>query len=349
MAVPVGPAPSAGCPKHMTYGPCGGVRASGRCEVGDVDCPFLAIPLPQWTPGNRCVPTTHLLPGVELNPRAQALAARLDRGDLVVADFPARALDAESLRACAATLSELDAVLVGDAPAHRVQFPPAYRAGLLLGAGANPWIGLNARDRNRVALEGELAALTDLGVAAVHCVTGDHPASGHRPDAAPVFDLDSTQLVALAAGRGLIVAAGESPATPPTDRRPARWASKERAGAAVGFVNHCGGVDAVARFVAACRDLGSTAEMIACVPLVTGPGSAALLASFGEPGTDAVLERILSAPDPRREGIRSAVDLALALLDTGLVAGINLSGGPADGGELAHAEALAETTQRLAR
>lgn len=337
------------CPKHMTYGPCGGVRPSGRCEVGQFDCTFLSVPLPQWTAGDKSVSTTHFRPGVELNPRARALEAGLDRGAVVVADFPARALDAASARECAAVLAEVDAVLVGDAPAHRVQFPPAYRAGLLLGAGANPWVGLNARDRNRVALEGELAALADLGVGAVHCVTGDHPASGSRPDAAAVFDLDSTELVALAAGRGLLVSAAESPATPPLERRPPRWRSKERAGAQVGFVNHCGGVEAVVAFVAACRELGSTADMVACVPLVCDPGSAALLASFGEPGTDAVLERILSAPDPRRAGIRYAADRAAALLDTGLIAGINLSGGPADGGELAYAEALAESTARLAR
>jgi 5,10-methylenetetrahydrofolate reductase len=349
MANQLTPEPAVGCPKHMTYGPCGAVRASGRCEVGDFDCTFLSVPLPLWTPGSTGVPTTHWLPTVGLNPRARALQARLARRDLVVADFPARALDAESLRACAATLSELDAVLVGDAPHRRVQFPPAYRAGLLLASGANPWVGLNARDRNRVALEGELAALADLGVAGVHCVTGDHPAGGHRPDAAPVFDLDSTQLVALAAGRGLVVSAGESPAAPPLAARPPRLFSKQRAGAEVGFVNHCGGIDAVVAFISACRGLGSTMAMVVCVPLVTGPGSAALLASFGEPGTDALLDQILSAPDPRRAGIALAVELGRRLLDSGLVAGINLSGGPADGGELAYAEALAETTQSITR
>ena len=349
MALLLGPEPGAVCPKSMTYGPCGGVRSSGHCEVGEFACPFLGAPLPEWTPGDKPSPTVAFSPGVELNPRAQALAARLARHEVVVADFPARALDSESLRACGAVLSDVDALLVGDAPAHRVQFPPTYRAALLTAAGANPWVGLTARDRNRVAREGELAALADLGVAAVHCVTGDHPASGGRPDAAPVFDLDSTEMVALAAGRGLLVSVGESPAAPPRERRPLRLLSKERAGAEVCFVNHCGGVEAVADFVRGCRELGSPAAMVACVPLVTDPGSAGLLASFGEPGTDAVLERILSAPDPRREGIRYAVDVGLRLLDTGLIAGINLSGGPADGGELAYAEALAETADRLRR
>jgi 5,10-methylenetetrahydrofolate reductase len=343
MVVLLGHEPASVCPKQMTYGPCGGVRPSGHCEVGESDCPFIVVPLPEWpAPG-----TDPLAPAP--NSRAAALQARLAHGGVVVADFPARALDADSLRDCGAVLRELDAVLIGDAPSHRVQFPPAYRAALLTAAGANAWVGLNARDRNRVALEGELAALEHLGVAAVHCVTGDHPARSHRPDAAPVFDLDSTELVALAAGRAMIVSVGESPAAPPSQRRPLRMLSKERAGADVGFVNHCGGVEAVTAFIRHCRDLGSAAPMVACVPLVCDPGSAALLASFGEPATDRVLESVLSAADPRREGIRVAVELGLRMLDTGLVSGINLSGGPAEGGELAYAEALAEAGDRLAR
>jgi hypothetical protein len=340
MAILLGQEPASLCPKAMTYGPCGGVRPSGRCEVGEFDCPFLTVPLPEW-------PAAGELAGA-LNPGAARLAARLGRHEAVVADFPARALDSASLRACGSVLRELDAVLLGDAPAHRVQFPPSYRAGLLAAVGATAWVGLTARDRNRVALEGELAALADLGVAGVHCVTGDHPASGGRPDAEPVFDLDSTEMVALARGRGLIVSVGESPAAPPVERRPLRLLSKERAGAEVCFVNLYGSVDPVVAFIRRCRELGSTAAMVACVPLVCDPGSAGLLASFREPGTDAIVEAILSAPDPRREGIRFAADLALRLLDTGLVSGIDFSGGPADGAELAYAEALAEASVRLA-
>jgi 5,10-methylenetetrahydrofolate reductase len=332
----------AGCPKQMTYGPCGGVHADGTCEVGGVACPFTLTELPEWQAvddrGAR-----------ELNPAAARLAAALQHGSVVVADLPARALSVDSLRACAAVLSGLDAVLCGDAPRHRVQFPPAYRAGELTAAGATPWIGLSTRDRNRVALEGELAALAGLGVGAVHCVTGDHPASGGRPDAAAVFDLDSTQLTALAAGRGCLVSVGESPAAPPSGHRPARLRSKERAGADVCFVNHCGGVVSVAEFVRAARRLGSTAPMIACVPLVCDAGSAATLASFGGPGYADMSAEILAATAPRRAGIRAAIELGRQMLDTGLLCGINLSGGPADGAELAYAEAEAEVAAELKR
>jgi hypothetical protein len=327
----------------MTYGPCGGVRSDRQCEIGQLDCPFLSAPIPEW-PGPAPKAPAHVDPG----PSALKLRAGLERGRVVVADFPARALDAASLRECAAALREADAVLIGDAPRHRVQFPPSYRAALLHAAGVTVWAGLNARDRNRVALEGEIAALADLQVSAVHCVTGDHTASGSRSDAAPVFDIDSTQLTAMAAGRGFIVSVAESPAAPPLERRPARLLSKERAGAEVCIVNHCGGDGPVADFIRRSRALGCTAAMIACVPLVCDAGSAAQLASFRSHGTQAsAYERIVSAANPRQAGIREAVDLGRLMLDTGLVSGINLSGGPADGQELAYAEALAEAAEEL--
>ena len=331
------------CPKNMTYGPCGGVRRDGGCEIGGLACPFVSAPLRVWDALSSGETTTP-------NPAALTLRASLARGRAVIADFPARSLDSASLRRCAAALADVDAVLLGDSPHHRTQFPPAYRAALVQAAGASAWVSLNARDRNRVALEAELAACSDLGVGAVHCVTGDHPSGGGRPDAAAVFDLDSTQLTALAAGRGALVSVAESPAAPPRERRPARLLSKERAGADVCFVNHCGGVARVVSFVRASRALGASVAMVACVPLVCDAGSAALLSSFHGPGLEPdELDRILAAENPRAAGIAAASALGRRMLDTGLLAGVNLSGGPAPGQELAYAEALAETAEALAR
>lgn len=120
------------------------------------------------------------LTGARTTPAGE-LASLLRQGRVVVADFPAVALDATSITAMVELLrGRVHAVLAGDSPRNRVQFPPAYRAALIKAAGLRAWAGLSCRDRNRVALEGELAALAHLGVDAVHCVTGDHPALGSR-------------------------------------------------------------------------------------------------------------------------------------------------------------------------
>lgn len=333
------------CPKSMEYGPCGGVELDGRCEVAAHPCVFLDLPTVRWhgVVAEQAPGRSDPVPPPPAPAGAAAMRELLATRPVVVADFPARALDAQSLAECAGLLrGSVDAVLAGDAGTARVQFPPAYRASLIQAAGVTVWTGLNCRDRNRVAIEAELAALAHVGVGGVHCVTGDHTRTGQRPDAAPVFDLDSTEVAALAAAAGHLVSVAEAPASPPVERRPERLVEKARAGAEVCFVNHAGGVAPVARFVASAQDLGAALRFIPCVPIVVDRESAGLLRTFTTlvlpPG---YLDRILTAVDPFEEGIAAAVELSREFLEIDGVAGVNLSGGAGAGREAWFAEALA--------
>lgn len=344
--MPAEPASTAllACPKHMEYGPCGGVEFDGACEVAPQPCVFIDTPTVRWH-GAAVEPTPPIL-----SSRAAGMRELLTTRPVIIADFPARALDAESTTECAETLrGRLDAVLAGDAGSARVQFPPAYRASLIQAAGVAVWTGINCRDRNRVAIEGELAALAHADVAGVHCVTGDHTETGSRPDAAPVFDLDSTAVASLARAAGHLVSVAEAPATPPVGRRAERVLEKERAGAEICFVNHAGGAEPVAAFIAEARALGSRLGFIPCIPVVVSRESAELLRTFTTlvlpPG---YLGEILASRDPYGAGIRAAVALGREFLTIDGVVGLNLSGGTAPGGEAAFAEALGTIGDELA-
>jgi 5,10-methylenetetrahydrofolate reductase len=330
------------CPKHMVYGPCGGVEFDGSCEVSPHRCVFLDLPTVRFE-------ASDAPPTVPQSAGAIRMRALLAQKTVVVADFPAAALSAASIAECGAILAgHVDAVLAGDAGNARVQFPPAYRAGLIQATGLEVWSGLNNRDRNRVALEGELSALAHIGVAGVHCVTGDHTLTGDRPDAAPVFDLDSMRTAALARAAGHLVSVGESPATPPTERRPSRLLEKMHAGAEVCFVNHAGGAASVRDFVERSQELGATMAFIACVPVVVDRESAELLETFTTLTLpDGYLQRILAARDPFAEGVAAAVELGRELLEIDGVRGINLSGGTSAGLEAWFAEALARISDEL--
>lgn len=343
--MPADLAESPACPKHMEFGPCGGVEFDGSCEVGAAvggpgRCVFLDTPVVRWQGSS---------PAAADAPGAARMRETLAMRQIVVADFPARALDAGSLAECAEALrGTVDAVLAGDSGRERVQFPPAYRTALIRAEGVEVWSGFTCRDRNRVAMEAELAALAHAGVSGVHCVTGDHTNTGSRPDAQPVFDLDSTQAASLARAAGHLVSVAEAPATPPVERRPERLLEKERAGAEICFVNHAGGVEPVAEFIAAAQSLGSRLGFIPCIPIVLDHESAELLQSFTTlvlpPG---YLDRILAAADPRAEGIAAAVELGRGFLALDGVVGVNLSGGTQAGGELGFARALAEIGREL--
>ncbi|MHC4403414.1 MAG: methylenetetrahydrofolate reductase [Planctomycetota bacterium] len=66
---------------------------------------------------------------------------------------------------------------------------------VILDHGGEPILQLTCRDRNRLALQSELLSASILGVHNVLCLTGDYISVGDHPQAKPVFDLDSVQLL----------------------------------------------------------------------------------------------------------------------------------------------------------
>jgi len=66
---------------------------------------------------------------------------------------------------------------------------------LIADRGGEPILQLTCRDRNRLGLQSELLSAWVLGVKNVLCLTGDYISVGDHPQAKPVFDLDSVQLL----------------------------------------------------------------------------------------------------------------------------------------------------------
>lgn len=315
-----------GCPKHMHYGPCGGVRADGQCEMRSGPCAFPeAVP---WD-GPVRAPEPVQVP-------------------LVLTDFSCTPFDPADLAATAEALAgSCDAVLVGEHQ-NRPDFPPTLMAALLLEAGVSPWITLSCRDRNRVVLEQELRGLSLLGVQTVLCVTGDGRAYDVRPDVTQTFDLDGPRLVALAASLGVTAAVPETITAPPVSERPARLVAKQHAGADVAVLNHTSIPGVVADFLAAARVTGLTIPVLGAVAVVTDALSAAVLR--GLPGLEldpVVVASILDADDPVQAGIDAAVAEARALLAIDGVEGVNISGLASADGTQAGAEIKAEVGHRV--
>ena len=307
MTVAQPPAVRDGCPKRMVFGPCGGVRDDGRCELADHPCVFLDLVHP---------PPVEPVTGVGLADVPLVLT------DLSVPPTEPRMLirTAERLRGSA------DALLVGDHQ-DRPDFAPTVLARLIAEAGARPWVTLACRERSRAALELQLEGLQADGLATVVCVTGDGWRPEVRPTAPAVFDLDGTRLAGLAAARGLTVAVPEAPAAPPVGLRPERLVRKQQAGASVAVLNHVARPAQVASFLTAARALGLRLPVVASVAVYTDETSARALAAL--PGLELDAEAVtgvLAASDPVEAGIRTAVAQAQALLAVDGVAGVNLSG-----------------------
>ena len=322
----------------MVFGPCGGVRDDGRCELADHACVFLAPPLPRWSVPTPPAPA----------PRPGGLLDRGGPGPVVLTDLTVAPFDPASVRSVVEVLAPVsDGLLVGEHQ-NRPDLPPTLMAREVLAAGGRPWTTLACRDRNALVLEQELAGLAAVGVDGVLCVTGDGRAPGVRAGVSSVFDLDGTRLAALATAAGLIAAVPESPDAPPVPVRPARVAEKERAGAQLCVLNHVAGADRLATFITAARAAGATLPFVAAVAVYTDERSARVLQRF--PGLhldDAAVERVLGAPDTVTAGIEAAVAEAQSLLAVPGVVGVNLSGLASAHGVETAAAVKAEVATRI--
>ena len=80
-----------------------------------------------------------------------------------------------------------------------------------------PIMQLTCRDRNRLSLQSDVLSAAVLGIENLLCLTGDHPQLGDHPEAMPVFDLDSVQLLSAAKGlmNGKDMAGNELEGAPP--------------------------------------------------------------------------------------------------------------------------------------
>ena len=305
-----------GCPKRMVFGPCGGVRPDGRCEMSEQPCVFLEAPSPGWST-------------VSPERGARASPARLSSGlgRLVITDCSLPPYDRRAVSEIVELLAESsDALLLGEHH-NRPDFPPTLLAQLVRAAGGNAIVTLTCRDRNRLVLEQELHGLAELGVFGVLCVTGDGRAHGVRPGVTQVFDLDGTRLAALAADTNVVAFVPESPLAPPVLQRPLRVLAKQDAGASVCILNHVSAPAEVRSFIDSCRDVGVTIPFIAAVAAFTDERSAAVLSSFPGLSLDATLvERVLDSTDSVSAGIEVAIEEAAALLSIPGVIGINISG-----------------------
>src|SRR2546423_11322847 len=105
------------------------------------------------------------------------------------AEFLSRAMPLKGL---------VTAVNVTDGAGAKVHLSSLAAAHFLVQNGIEPIFQMTCRDRNRLALQGDILGAVSLGIRNMLMLAGDDPRAGDQPEAKPGFDLDSKTLLAMA-------------------------------------------------------------------------------------------------------------------------------------------------------
>ena len=250
----------------------------------------------------------------------------------------------EVLRRAALFDGHVDAINATDGSGANCHMSSLAVCALLTREGYSPIIQVSCRDRNRIAIQGDLLGAAALGVCSVLCLSGDDVSVGDHPEAKPVFDLDSVSLLQTVrtlrddsrflSGRQLdlpprlFLGASINPFAPPHSARVDQFAKKVSTGAQFVQSQYCFDIEVARDFMARARDLGLTERcyVLMGVGVLASARTARWLRS-AIPGVhipDSVIRRLEQAEKPKAEGRAIAIELMQQLAEIEGISGIHL-------------------------
>ena len=278
---------------------------------------------------------------------SSSLRARLEAKEFVLTAevTPPLSSDPKDLLERAAPLKGLaDAVNVTDGAGARAALESTVAARILLDNAIEPILQITCRDRNRIALQSQLVGAAALGLTNVLALTGDDPKQGDQPDAKPVFDLDSTALVATAAsirdahqlpyGRAVaghadfFIGVADAPLDPPEGWTPKSLMKKIAAGAQFAQTQFCMDTGVLKRYLARLSEHGILERfhiLVGVAPLASAKSARWIVGNLpGSIISDWIVERMENAADPKAEGEAICVDLVKELREIPGVSGAHV-------------------------
>ena len=237
-----------------------------------------------------------------------------------------------------------DAVNVTDGASARAHLDALVSAHILNQNGIEPILQMTCRDRNRIALQSELVGAAALGLHNILVLTGDDPKQGDQPDAKPVFDLDSSALMATAAhirdkgelphGRKVggkpdyFIGAADAPVDPAEGWVPKSLQKKVEAGAQFAQTQFCMDTGVVRRYMARLAEHGLAGKLyflIGVAPLASAKSARWMKEKlFGVVIPDWIVDRMDKASDPKAEGQAIAVEILKELAEIPGVSGAHI-------------------------
>jgi methylenetetrahydrofolate reductase (NADPH) len=273
------------------------------------------------------------------------LQSRLRNGQFVVtAEItpPVSTDPAEFLRRALPLKGLVTAINVTDGAGAKVHLSSLAAAHFLVQSGLEPIFQMTCRDRNRLALQGDLLGAASLGIHNILVLAGDDPKVGDQPEAKAVYDVDSRGLISMArnirdqrklpsgtridGSVDLFIGAADVPADPAPEWSPKGLLAKAAAGADFVQTQFCMDTGIVRRYAARLRELGFKLPILIGIAPIPSAKSARWMREklFGTIVPDSIVERLERAADPRAEGRRICVEILQELAEIPGVAGAHV-------------------------
>ena len=217
-------------------------------------------------------------------------------------------------------------------------------AGVLLQMGLEPVVQMTERDRNRIALQGDLLGAVALGVKNVLCLSGDHQKFGNEPGAKGVYDIDSMQLLKgfkdirdegkfiggdeLEAPLSVYLGAVANPFADPFEYRVDRLEKKVEAGASFIQTQCIFDIDRFKRWMELVRERGlhKKVAILGGVTPIKSLGAARYMKNYvsGITVPDELIERLQGAEKKKEEGLNICIETIQQLKEIEGVAGVHI-------------------------
>jgi methylenetetrahydrofolate reductase (NADPH) len=276
---------------------------------------------------------------------ASELQSRLRAGEFVVtAEItpPVSTDPAEFLKRAMPLKGLATAVNVTDGAGAKVHLSSLAAAHFLVQSGIEPIFQMTCRDRNRLALQGDILGAAALGIHNILILGGDDPKVGDQPEAKAVHDLDSKGLLAMAhrmradrklppgteiQGRlDLVLGVADIPPDPAPDWTPKGLQAKAAAGADFVQTQFCMDIEVIRRYSVRLRESGMTLPVLIGIAPIPSARSARWMREklFGTRIPDAIVARLERAVDAKAEGLKICVELLQELAEIPGVGGAHV-------------------------
>lgn len=223
----------------------------------------------------------------------------------------------------------VDALNVTDNQSAVMRYPSVGGCLLIKEQGGEPIFQMTCRDRNRLSIQGDLLFANSRGIENILCLTGDSLKMGDHPEAKPVYDIDSIQLIQLVrtlnSGKDLsgndldgkvdfCIGASATPTADPIEPQLIKFEKKLKSGIDFVQTQAVYDLDELKRFVDYSRNINNNVKILAGIVLLASAGVAKWM-NENIPGIF-VPQNLIDemAKMPEGEGLSKGIEIAGALI-----------------------------------